>query len=134
MTPIFKTKKENKWDNYFIKASQFLESARDAMIKGNWNSVGLNAVHVAISANDAVTVYLKNIRSVSEKHGDAAYLLIDVLDNSIEAKVNAKHLIWLVNRKNIIEYEARLFYQEEAEEALKHAERFFSWTKTVLPK
>lgn len=133
MTPAIKTTKEDKWNNYRLKSVQFLESARDAMVKGNWNSVGLNAVHAAISINDALTTYLKNIRSVSEKHSDAAYLLIDVLDGSLEAKANSKHLIWLVNRKNVIEYEARLFYQGEAEDALKHAERLLSWAKTILP-
>jgi len=133
MTKI-KTQKESKWDNYFIKAGQFLETAQDALKKGNWNAVGLTSVHVVISANDALTVFVKNIRSASDKHSDAAYLLIEVFENSTEAKENAKHLVWLVNRKNLIEYEARLFYEKEANEALKHAERFFNWAKSILPR
>lgn len=122
-----KISKETNWKNYIIKAKQFLDTARDAYDKKNWNAVGLNAVHAAISANDAVTVYYKKIRSASDKHSDAVNLLLEVLGHDNEAKDISKHLSWLINRKNLIEYETRLFYDKEAGEALKHAERFVDW-------
>jgi hypothetical protein len=128
----FKIVPETDWKNYLAKAGQFNETAQDAYRKENWNAVGLNAVHAAISANDALTVNLKKIRSASEKHGDAAGLLLETLPDDKEAKIFAKHLIWLINRKNLIEYESRLFYAKEAETALKHADRFLAWAKSKL--
>ena len=121
---------ESNWKNYLAKAEQFNETARDAYQKENWNAVGLNAVHAAISANDAITVYYKKIRSASENHGDAAGLLLETLSGEKDAKQYAKHLIWLISRKNLIEYESRLFYMKEAEAALKHADRFLMWVKS----
>jgi hypothetical protein len=127
-----KTSKEKNWKNNLLKAEQFQETARDALGKRNWNAVGLNAVHAAISACDSITVYYKKIRSASDKHSDAVNLFLEVLENSSEAKRASKHLAWLINRKNLIEYESRLFYQKEAGESLKHMERFVSWVFTKL--
>lgn len=122
-----KISEEKNWKNYLIKAGQFQETARDALSKQNWNAVGLNAVHAAISASDALTVYYKKIRSASDKHSDAVNLFLEVLEKDREAKSVAKHLSWLINKKNLIEYESRLFYQKEAGEALKHMDRFVAW-------
>lgn len=132
--PEVKISLESNWKNYLIKAKQFLETAQDAYFKKNWNAVGLNTVHSAISANDALTVYYGKIRSVDKKHSEAISLLLKVFKNEKDAERNSKHLLWLINRKNLVEYEARLFFQSEAEEALKHAERFLNWTKSKLPK
>lgn len=129
-----KIRQEVNWKNYLVKAGQFLETARDAYFKENWNAVGLNAVHAAISANDALCVYRNKVRSVSEKHSDAVILLLQVFKHMPEANNYSKHLAWLINRKNLIEYESRLFYKKEAEEALVHAERFMNWAKDKLPR
>lgn len=133
--PKVKTSPELKsdWQNYLIKAGQFLETAQEAYLKEKWSAVGLNAVHSAICANDALTVYYKKARSISKKHSDAVILLLRVFEREKEAEKNSKHLLWLVNRKNLVEYEARLFFQSEAEEALKHADRFLIWAKSKLP-
>jgi len=133
--PKIKTSKESNsnWKNYLIKAKQFLTATLDAYLKESWNAVGLNAVHSVISSNDALTAYYGKIRSASKKHSDAPVLLLSLLKGG-EAEKNSKHLVWLINKKNLIEYEYRLFYRPEAEEALKHAERFFAWAETKLPK
>lgn len=127
-----KTRSETNWQNFITKAEQFIESATDAYRKGNWNAVGLNTVHAAICANDALTVHLAKERSASEKHSDAVSLLIEVSDDKQEAEAFARHILWLINKKNLIEYEARLFQKKEAEEAIKHAERFLDWVKVKL--
>lgn len=129
-----KTRDEINWKNYLIKAEQFFETAEEAYASENWNAVGLNAVHSAISANDAVTVYMKKIRSISEKHSDAIDLLLSVFNNEKEVKEISAHLYWLLNRKNLVEYESRLFYKKEAEDSIKHAERFLKWVKSRLLK
>jgi len=128
----FKTRKEDNWQNYLIKAEQFMETALDAFIKENWNSVGLNTVHAVISANDSMTVYLGGIRSASEKHNDAVELLLELSIDKKEAVEFLKHYSWLIGRKNLVEYESRLFYKKEAEDSIKHAERFLEWAKRKL--
>ncbi len=133
MTEI-KTRYESGWKNYLIKAEQFLETARDAYFKENWNAVGLNAVHSAISANDALTSYYGKVRSISEKHNDSINLLLEVFKSDKESRNHSRHILWLIGRKNLVEYESRLFYKKEAEDSLKHAERFLSWAKSKLPK
>ena len=125
---------KSNWRNYLIKSKQFLETAQDAYLKENWNAVGLNTIHSIICANDALTIYYKEIRSVSRKHSDAVELFLKIFENDNEAKKSSKHLLWLINKKNFVEYEARLFFQKEAEECLKRADRFFTWTKSKLPK
>jgi len=40
----------------------------------------------------------------------------------------------VINLKNLIEYEARNFTEKEAEDILKHAERYFQWVRNQLPK
>jgi len=129
-----KIREETGWKNYLVKAEQFLETARDAYFKENWNAVGLNAVHSAISANDALTSYYGKVRSVSEKHSDSVNLLLKILKSNVETENNSKHILWLIGRKNLVEYESRLFFKKEAEESLKHAGRFLAWTKGKLPK
>jgi len=130
---IAKITNEANWKNYLIKAEQFLETGRGAYLKENWNAVGLNTVHSAISANDAATVYFKKARSISAKHSDSVNLLLEVFKNSPESRKYSKHLLWLISRKNLVEYESRLFYKKESIEALKHAERFLGWIKSKLP-
>jgi hypothetical protein len=100
--------------------------------KSNWNAVGLNAVHSAISANDAITVYETGARSISEKHSDAVLLLLQTFRHNQESEKYSKHLSWLIARKNMIEYETRLFYKKEAEDAMIHAERFLHWVRGKL--
>lgn len=128
-----KTKSISKslYKNYLEKVDEFLAAMRDAYLKENWNAVGLNALHATISANDALCVYYHGLRRTSEKHADAVRLLTSLF-KEVEVKKNSNHLAWLINRKNLVEYEARLFTAKEAETATKHAERFISWVKSKL--
>lgn len=61
--------------NFLGKAQQFSRAMLDSQSNGDWDAAGPNAVHCAISANDAVLVFTKGIRSASSKHDDSAMLL-----------------------------------------------------------
>lgn len=128
------SKKQNKSDfkNYIIKAEEFLLSAQNALFEEKWNAVGLNSVHAVISANDALCIFYKGQRCTSQKHSDAVKFLT-FLSEEHEFKQKAKHLSWLILRKNLVEYESRLFFQKEAIQSAKHAERFIEWVKIKLP-
>ena len=40
-------------------------------MKEKWNAAGLSAIHVGISANDALLTFHFGLRSTSPKHDDA---------------------------------------------------------------
>jgi len=125
----FSTRTETKSSHkrYLVKAKEFLLAAQDSRARENWNAVGLNAVHAAISASDAITIYQIGKRCISEKHNDAVKLFLFAFPNDSEARKQSNHLSRLIAKKNIVEYESRLFQQREAIESLKHSERFLNW-------
>lgn len=120
------------YKNYITKADQFLYTMQEVLLHKKWNAVGLNAVHAVISINDALCIYYSGQKSIGEKHGDAVVLLLTIFSDE-EAKKNSNHLSWLISRKSLVEYEARLFFEKEAYEAAQHAERFIAWAKDKLP-
>jgi len=119
--------------NYLKKAEEFLSTMQDSLIKGRWNSAGLNAIHSVISAADAVLVCFHGIRSTSPKHDDIIKLF-SILIKHKDIDRNIEHLRKLIAMKNVVEYEQRLIAQAEAISLSKHAERFFEWAKLILPK
>ncbi len=116
---------------YLRKAEEYYQAMLDSLSRGRWNAAALEAIHSAISANDALLVRRYGLRSTSGAHEDAVGLLVSRVGTA-EAKTAAQHLSWLLAKKNLVEYEARLFAEREAQEAVKHAERFFEWVKTKL--
>ena len=96
-----------------------------------WNAAGLNAVHCAISACDAVLVYYTEQRSASPDHDAAAYLL-GSLQKVPDARPKAETLRRIVHEKHIIEYEDRSFTAHEAAELAKLTERFYRWAKELV--
>jgi hypothetical protein len=107
-----------------------MQKAREC---SSWNSVGLEAVHCVISANDSLLAFFGGIRSISPNHMDSVRLLTEIIDTE-EARKNSNHLRRVIAKKNIIEYENRLSTRREAEELALHAERFLSWALSILPK
>lgn len=101
--------------------------------QGDWNSVGLTAVHCVIAANDALLAFFGGIRSISADHGDAIRLLTDTLSTDA-ARTHANQLRRVMTKKNVVEYENRLFTKQEAEAVRLHAERFLVWAESLLPK
>lgn len=123
----------SEYKDYLKKAEEFYASMQDSFISGRWTSAALEAIHTAICANDALTIFAKGIKCSSSRHEDAVTLLqgLTELDG---ARVNSNHLLQIIKKKNIIEYEGRIFTPKEAEEITKHTERFLSWVRAILPK
>lgn len=117
--------------NYLGKAQQFSRAMLDSLDKGDWDAAGLNAVHCAISANDAVLVFTGGIRSAGSKHDDSA-MLLETIVQVPGTKNAASQLKRLVSKKNLIEYEERMFRNSEARDAVKNASRFLAWAEKVL--
>ncbi len=112
--------------NYVAKAEEFFRSALDNATSGRWNAAALSAIHAGIAAADAVLVFEKGIRSVSQRHED----VLDLLAGSGMDRSSAlSQLRRILSRKNVVEYESRLFTRREAEEIVRQAERFLIWAR-----
>jgi hypothetical protein len=121
-----KPTERSKYSIYLKKAKEFYNIMLEAEKQKQWNAVGLNAVHCAISSCDAMTIYYAGVRSVAQNHFSA----IDLLSQSIKLPETPAKCITLrkiISDKNIIEYEDRDFTQKEALEILKLTERFYNW-------
>ncbi len=119
----------SKARNYLKKAEELYLDTLEAYRSGRFNATVISAIHCAISASDAYTVYTGTVRSASKDHGDAVRLLSSM---GTEAGKVSDHLRWLLEVKNAAEYEDRLFASKEAETAVKHAERLYKWVAGKL--
>jgi len=122
---------KSKYLNYLKKSEEFQATMEDDLMEERWNSACLNAIHSAISANDALLIFLYGIRSISPKHDDAVRLLLS-LNKTENARRNAEHLQELIRRKNLVEYQDKLFSKNDAEVLSKHSRRFLEWVKSLL--
>lgn len=128
MTPKrIKTKQEEKSAarDYLKKAGDNYTAMLSALKEGNFNAVGTLALQCAISSADAICVFEKGIRSISQDHFDVC----DIVESITlpEAKEKASLLRRIISKKNLIQYERRNVYQLEADEILKASSRFYQW-------
>ena len=113
--------------NHLTEAEEFLRSALDNATSRRWNAAALSAIHAGIAAADAVLVFERGMHGAGERHEDVLDLLVGLGADRSSALV---HLRRILARKNVVEYESRLFSQREAEEVVQHAERFLAWART----
>lgn len=118
---------------FWNKSEQFMESAQDALAKGNWDAAAHNAVHCAISANDALTGARYGLRSTGQNHRDAATLLAEK-EGTEDARRNAARFIKTISKKNLIQYEGRSVSEAEARALMMDATRFFEWSKSRIKR
>ena len=116
---------------YLKKAGEFFTSMKTAKENGDWNACGLNGIHCAISATDALLVRKSGIRSRGESHYDVIALLGEKI-NAPELKEQTRRLAHILNKKNLVEYEDREFIASEADALEKDVERYFSWVKKQI--
>jgi HEPN domain-containing protein len=119
------------YSTYLKKAKEFYETMLQAQKERRWNAVGLNAVHCAISAADALLVFHIGQRSVDPDHR----AVVELMSNSLtipDAANKSETLQKIINQKNLIEYEQRAFTEKEAALIIKHTERFYTWVTSKL--
>lgn len=133
MTKKRKTRsvEKSQYQTFFAKAKDFAFMMEMALKEGKWNSAGLQAVHAVISASDALVVYYGGVRS-SDDHREVVGLLQDIIGE--DASSAGKHVMRVIGKKNLVEYEERLITQTEARDMSEHARRFLEWAEGMLPK
>lgn len=129
-----KTRRINKglYRNYLQKARENLETAKESLQAGRWNSATINAVHSGINATDALTVFTIGVRHAGDRHEDALALLqtLSLPKDTLRAK--SRQMSRLLSIKNAAEYEERLIREKEAAEAVRDAERYVGWVERLL--
>lgn len=115
-----------------IAAKDYLKKAEDnynqmlaALEASNFNATGTLALQCAISSADAICVYEKGVRSISDDHIDVCGLVSSIA--LPDAKEKANLLKRVIRKKNMVQYERRNVYQAEANEITKAASRFYQW-------
>lgn len=119
--------------DYLKKAQDFHAAIQLCMDNSNWNAVGLNAVHAAISASDSLLAKMAGLRSMDSSHSAVADLIEKFISDD-DVKKQSTRLRRILGLKNLIEYEGRNFYQREAEDLQRDVDRYFSWVKKMLQK
>jgi HEPN domain-containing protein len=117
--------------NYLHRADECLHAAQRSFETGEWDACVIMAVHCAIAAADAVCVAKLGLRNASDRHNDAVQLFASI-GSSEEIVKNVQHLSNLLDIKTSAEYGNRLQLRPNAEAALKHAERFLSFSRDKI--
>ncbi len=133
MTPRkIKTRQEDRSvaGDYFKKAADNYEQMLAAMREDNFNAAATLAIQCAISSADTICVFEKGVRSVSQDHFDVCDLVASVPIKEAEEK--SRLLRKVIAKKNLVQYERRNIYQEEAREMVKVVTRFYQWVKKCI--
>jgi hypothetical protein len=120
-------------ENYFKKAQEYRDSMNQALADRRPNAAALNGIHCAISAADSLCVHFHGKRSSSKDHSDAVRLLAELFADA-ETRRQANRLGVILEKKNQVEYEERMFSQAEALSLAKQVERLFSWAAHRMGK
>lgn len=120
-------------------AFEYLKKAEDnyiqmlsALQNNNFNATATLAIQCAISSADAICVYEKGVRSISEEHFDICDLIRTI--TLPEAQERSSQLRRVIVKKNLIQYEGRSIRQTEAEEIAKLTSRLYQWVTSCIPK
>ena len=130
MTPARQISRED-YGVFWQKAKEFRRLMEHALAQTQWNSLGLAAVHCAISANDALLAFYGGRKASGSDHREAIGLLHKFIPDP-EAAKKAEHLKRIIVKKNLIEYDGKLFPAHDAKEIYKNTVRFYEWAASMI--
>ena len=116
--------------DYFKKVEDNYNQMIASLGNNNYNAVGTLAIQCVISSADAICVYEKGVRSISQDHFDVCDLVKSI--TVPEAKEKSDLLKRIIAKKNLIQYERRSMYQSEAIEVTKIVARFYQWVVSYI--
>jgi HEPN domain-containing protein len=122
-----RTRKEDRSAaiDYFNKAEDNHKAMLSAFAAKHYNASGTLALQCAVSSADALCVYFKGLRSVSQDDLDICELVGSI--PLPEAAAQAALLRRVIGKKNLVQYERRNVTAREAEELTKAASEFYRW-------
>jgi len=110
---------------YLERAKEFSRQMERASSEKAWNSVGLLGVHSVISACDALTIHLAGRRWSGQGHEGVLGMVRGL--NFPDADALLRQIAAVLEVKNQVEYEARVFSEKEALELKRRSERILNW-------
>lgn len=110
---------------YLARAKEFSGQMERASSEKAWNSVGLLGVHSVISACDALTILFAGRRWSGQTHGGVLGMVRDL--NIPNADAALRQVADVLEMKNQVEYEARVFTEGEALALKRRSERILNW-------
>jgi HEPN domain-containing protein len=118
--------------NYLKKADGSLRMARIAIKEGEYDSAVMSAVHSAINSLGGLTTFYLGKRS-SGAHTDVMALVRGIFGPEEYLDVQ-KQFTSLLSMKNASEYQPDLMSRDEAEKAVKWAERIAGRVKEKVKR
>lgn len=116
--------------DYLKKAADNYEQMLVVFNASNWNAAATLAVQCAISSADAICVYGKGVRSISQDHFDVCDLVAGLPLEGAEEK--SKQLRKAIARKNLVQYECRSVHKDEAGDMVKITTRIYQWAREII--
>ncbi|MBI2675864.1 MAG: HEPN domain-containing protein [Candidatus Aenigmarchaeota archaeon] len=116
---------------YLVRAEQYSRSSEASFKNGDWDACVGNAVHCAISAQDAFCIQMKAQRYKGQDHREAAEFFSGLLQNEEHRKA-CQRLFTLIQTKTDAEYGDRQLKEKDAQQAKLDAERFLAYVKAFL--
>jgi len=116
--------------DYLKKAADNYEQMLVAFNASNWNAAATLAVQCVISSADAVCVYGKGVRSISQDHFDVCDLVAGLPLEGAEEK--SRQLRKVIARKNLVQYECRGVNKSDVDEMVKVATRVYQWVRESI--
>ncbi len=122
-----RTRKEDRSAaiDFFNKAEDNHEAMLAALAAKRYSAAGTLALQCSVSSADALCVYFKGLRSVSQDDLDICELVASV--PLPESAAQAALLRRVIGKKNLVQYERRNLTPKEAAELVRAASEFYRW-------
>lgn len=130
----------SKWRLYRKRAEAYFATLQ--LLKQEWQddplsprreSIGLLAVHSAISLADAILIVTVQQRS-DDNHAEAASALKKVCDERRRESSGIRHFRALLSRKSDFAYGDKAIRDSELKTAIRDAEQFQLWANQAFAK
>lgn len=114
------------------RTEDFLETAKECLVKGRFDVSAFNAGQAAINANDAICIHFLGKRATKD-HQDALVLNKQVVSITGDSE-GRTYLKDLLDYRRIYGYTEKECSRSEAEKILSLAGKFIAWCRKLLNK
>lgn len=117
---------------FIAKAQEFYEMMGIGFTQGKYDAAASAGIHCSILAADACLIFSRGYKCSSSRHLDLVPLVEQLpFQDAVGA---ARHLGRILDVKSLVEYTGDSYTEGESRQIVQHVERFFAWTKMMLPR
>ena len=123
------------WQGFLMEARRFWDVAELANDPEHVNQAVSNAILAAITANDAVCLFLIDERPGGQSHAEAARVLQRACRGTqweAESAQRSRQLADILQQKTASQYQGKALSQDAADRVMKQAQWFLEWAEGVL--